>query len=259
MEDQARNKRKAALIEISAYTVLFVISLLFPICTFYYLGKDDSMITKPQYIQDFGIAYLFPLFYAMVLCAFFSSRKGMVITINILVLVFAALLFLVVQLSFAWWGVSPFHPDLGTGYWLSHLVILLLIVRTFTWSGRLHEMRFSKSVRTTALVLSVLIPAGLVAFLAGAYYINKNTPVMRSEWTREERGRLVREESWDYTEAYGAYADKYLSKSKEKKAGEKFQLDSVRFTYFENLRIVKEFTRKAEHGKLDIEAVLDDN
>lgn len=252
-------KSKNTLIEFLIYSILFTLSLsIFPICNFYYLGDNDTMLTKPQYFFDFGISYVFPLFLSMVILAFLSLKKALVITINIIVIILTLLTFLFIQLGFAWWGASPFHPDLQAGYWLSQLFILIIIIRTFTLIKSFPEFNFNRKATMMFSVLSISIPVLFIGYLFIAYNNANNEPIMRSEWEHVERNKLIKNESWDYFEAYGAYISKYYSSDTLRK--EKFKLDSVQFTYFDdNSNIVKRFTRKASNGVLDIEEILEEN
>jgi hypothetical protein len=252
-------KSKNTLIEFLIYSILFTLSLsLFPICNFYYLGDNETMLTKPQYFFDFGVSYVFPLFFLMVILAFLSLKKALVITINIIVIIFTLLTFLFIQLGFAWWGASPFHPDFQAGYWLSQLLILIVIIRTFTLIKRFPEFNLNRKTTIMFSILSISIPLLFIGYLFLAYNNAKNEPIMRSEWEHIERNRLIKDESWDYTEAYDAYVSKYYSMDTLRK--EKFQLDSARFTFFDDKsNIVKRFTQRASSGILDVEEILDEN
>lgn len=253
------NKTKSTLKELAVYSILFVVSLsLFPIYNEYYMDENEGMLTKPQYFFDFGISYIFPLNFAMVLIGFLSLKRALVITINILVIILTLLTFLFIQMGFAWWGASPFHPDFQAGYWLSQLLTFVLIFRTFKLVKHIPELNLTRMTTLIFKVLAISIPLSFIGYLVLTFNKLKNKPIMRSEWERIERSRLVKSESWDYTEAYDAYADKYYSRDTLKK--EKYQLDSVRFTFFnDKIDIVKEFTRNAKNGVLDVEEILDEN
>ena len=53
-----------------------------------------------------------------------TGTKAWIALITIIVIIFTLLTFLFIQLGFAWWGASPFHPDFQEGYWLSQLLFL---------------------------------------------------------------------------------------------------------------------------------------
>lgn len=252
-------KSKNTLIEFLIYSALFTLSLsLFPICNFYYLGDNEMMLTKPQYFFDFGVSYVFPLFFSMVILAFLSLKKALVIIINIIVIIFTLLTFLFIQLGFAWWGASPFHPDFQAGYWLSQLLILIVVIRTFTLIKSFPEFNLNRKSTMIFSILSISIPLLFISYWFIAYNKANNEPIMRSEWEHVERNRLIKDESWDYTEAYNAYISKYYSSDTLRK--ETFKLDSVRFTYFDDKsNIIKRFTRAASNGALDVEEILEDN
>lgn len=252
-------KTKITLIEFLIYSILFILSLsLFPICNFYYLGDNEIMLTKPQYFFDFGISYVFPLFFTMVILAFFSLKKALVITVNIIVIIFTLLTFLFILMGFGWWGASPFHPDFQAGYWLSQLLILTVIIRTFTLIKCIAELNLNQKIKITFSILSISIPLLFILYILIVNNNAKNEPIMRSEWEYIERNRLIKDESWDYKEAYGAYVSKYYS-SDTLRMG-KFKLDSVRFTYFDDKsNIIKIFTQRAQNGTLDVEEILEEN
>lgn len=252
-------KTKSTLIEFLIYSLLFGLSLsLFPICNYYYLGDNEMMLTKPQYFLDFSISYIFPLLYIVLIIGFLSLRKWLIITVNIFVALFTLLTFLVIQMEFAWWGASPFHPDFQVGYWFSQLLMIVLIIRTFTLIKNLSEFNLNRKMTLTFSILSALIPLSFIGYLVITYNSSMSKPIMRSEWEHLERNRFIKDESWDYTEAYNAYVFKYYSTDTLRK--EKYQLDSIRFTFFDNKsNIVKRFTRKAINGVLDVEDILDEN
>lgn len=252
-------KTKSILLELLVYTILFALSLsLFPICNYYYLDDKEMILTKPQYFFDFPISYVFPLFYAMVLLGFLSLKRGLVITVNIVVIIFTLLTFLFILLGFAWWGGSPFHPSFQAGYWLSHLMLIVLILRTFRLIKKLNELNLNRKLTMTFSILAISIPLLFIGFLLIGYYSAKYEPIMRSQFEYIDRDRLIKDESWDYTEEYNAYVSKYFSTDTLR--NEKYQLDSAEFAYFDDKpTIVKRFTRRASNGVLDVEEILDEN
>jgi len=227
-------------------------------CNFYYLGEGDSMIMRPQYITEFRMAYLFPLYYLMVLIGFLTLRKGFLITINILVIILSILTLFIIQLGFAWWGVSPFHPDLSFGYWLSHLILLIVVIRTFTLTSKLKEIELNKKITLLFSYLTIIIPLGFIITVITFINHENNRPIKRSEWEHQEGNRFVKNESWDYTESYDAFVTKYFSKDTLNK--EKYQLDSVEFMFFDDkLKVKKEFTKVVSSGSINIEEILESN
>jgi hypothetical protein len=252
-------KTRNILLEFLIYSVLFGLSIgVFPICNFYYLGDNDEMLTEPQYLNDIAILYALPLFFILVMIGFLSLKRAVIIVLNTVVIVLTLLLFLFIQLSFAWWGASPFHPDLQAGYLLSHIFLFVLIIRTFILLGSLSQVKLSKTVQVIAFVLAVSIPVLFITYITIGYNEAMNQPIMRSQWIGVERGRLVNTESWDYTEDCDAYVSKYYSKDTLKT--EEYRLDSVGFTFFDDeSNIQQRFTRKAKNGKLDIEKILEEN
>ena len=126
-----KRKTSIILIEFFAYTVLFIlVFLFFPVCNFYYLGRHEEMITKPQYFIDFKPAYTFPLYLSLVLISFLSLKKKIIRRMNFLVLLLILLTYVFISMGFVWWGASPFHPDFQAGYWLSQLILLVVIIRS---------------------------------------------------------------------------------------------------------------------------------
>lgn len=247
---------KAILIEFLIYSVLFILSLcFFPICNFYYLGENDSMLTKPQYFFDFEIAYSFIVYFLIIITGFFSLRKWLIFSLNILVMICMFLTFQFVEMLFAWWGASPFHPDFQLGFWLSQSLILVLIIRTFTLISKLPEINLNKKI---SLFFSILIPVCLFGFVYLGFYGGKSEPIQRFVWESQERGRLIKHESWDYLEDYNAMLSKYFSTDTLRK--EKFKLDSVSFTFYDdNSKIIKKFSKTVSNGTIDIEKILDEN
>lgn len=163
MKFSLQTKRQKVLFEITIYSVLFVLSFLFPICNYYYLAADDSMmVVEPQYISDFVEAYLFPIYYLIILLAFLSANKSRSRRMNVFVILLMVLADLYIEFAFGWWGGGPFHPDFAAGFWLSQLFLALLIIRTFTWSGQLDEIRLNPKAGKVFATLSVLIAVFLM-------------------------------------------------------------------------------------------------
>jgi hypothetical protein len=250
---------KAILIEFLIYSVLFILSLcFFPICNFYYLGENDSMLTKPQYFFDFEIAYSFIVYFLIIITGFFSLKKWLIISINILVMIFMFLTFLFVKMLFGWWGASPFHPDFQLGYWLSQSLILVLIIRTFTLLDKISEINLNKKITLFFSFFSISIPVCLFGFVYLGFYGGKSEPIQRFELESQERGRIIKHESWDYLEDYNAMLSKYFSTDTLRK--EKYKLDSVSFTFYDdNSKIIKKFSKTVSNGSLDIEEILNEN
>ena len=64
-------------------------------------------------------------------------------------------------------------------------------------------------------------------------------------------------DGWKYPAYCDAYVDKYSSK--DLYSTKKLKLDSVIFTFMKYNEIEKRFTKNAINGKLDIEAILEEN
>lgn len=254
--DPARIK-KSLYTELAIYTVLFGLSFLFPIYLLYFLSADESqVITEPQYLNDFPLAYGYIVCFGMVLLATLSLKKRIVQIVSLLALVSLALLFAFIKLGLAQSGSGPMHPSLGLGYWFIHIVLLLLIVRCYVWSRRFPQlpMRIIRSHVLAALAIFLPVTATLYAF--SRYAKTMNQPILQSEAIRQIDGRTIKTQTWDYMGSYSALVDKHFSKAVS--GGEPFRLDSVSVTIFSDPSTVeKRFTRKAVHGKLNIEEVLE--
>jgi hypothetical protein len=258
METPKTSYKKSLLIELAVLSTLFGLSFLFPMCTFYYLGGDESVIEKPQYANSFQVSELFIVYFLMVLLALLSAKKVILHIVNIVVLLSAVLTYFLVILSFGWWGASPFHPDLNIGFSLINLFLLILIIRSYMWTGKLQNL--NRSIATKILtVFSVVVPITFFFWVIKSYLNDKNAPIKRSEWILQERNnRIVKMDSWDYLEGYNAFADKYYSKSKADSLKDTYILDSVRFTFFnDKSKIEKRFSVNAKNGELDVERILD--
>ncbi len=251
-------KTRLILIEFLAYSFLFALTfILFPVCNFYYLGQHEEMITKPQYFIDFKPAYTFPLYLTLVLISFFSLKKRIIRRMNFLVLLLMLLTYVFISMGFVWWGASPFHPDFQTGYWLSQLVLLVVIIRSYTLINQLPDLQLNPMIIRVFSFLSWFIPFVLFAYLFLTYYLAKNKPIMRSESAYATRNRWVKYESWDYIEAHQAFVTKYYSTDTMRK--EKYRLDSASFMFFdEETNITNKFTKRARNGKLNIEGILEE-
>jgi hypothetical protein len=251
-------KTSIILLELSTYTLLFILSLtFFPVCNFYFLEKNDAMLTKPQYFFDFKIAFLFPLYQILVLIGFFSLKKVVIFRMNYFVLLCMFLSYVYINLGFTWWGASPFHPDFQAGYWLSQLFLLVTVARTSFYMKQLDDISFHPKLRWTFTLLAKGIPMVFLGAILLTFYSAKNKPIMRTKFSRYERGRLVVIQSWDYSEAYNAHVSRYFSTDSLRK--EKYRLDSASFMFFDDdVNITKKFTKRARNGKLDIEEILEE-
>lgn len=252
------SKNRALFLEFSIYTIAFAASIsLFPICYLFYLGEHESINVEPQYLSDFGIAYVFPLYYSMSLVAFLSLKKGLVIAINILVLVLTILTFFLLEIGFAWWGASPYHPEFGVGYWFSQLFIVVLAIRSFTSLHRLKAIKINRKISLIFMILSILIPIGFFVFLYLFNQKQNELPRSISNYKHVEKDRLIGEDSWYYP-VYNAYVDKYFSI--DTLGREKCRLDSMRFRFFdEHHEILKDFTKRVMTDAPNIEKVLEAN
>jgi hypothetical protein len=160
-------------------------------------------------------------------------------------------------LGFTWWGASPFHPDLQAGYWLSQLFLLVTVARTSFYRKQLDDISFRPRLRWTFTLLAKVIPMVFLGAILLTYYSAKNKPIMRTKFSRYERGRLVVIQSWDYSEAHNAHVSRYFSTDSLRK--EKYLLDSASFMFFDDdVNITKQFTKRARNGKLDIEEILEE-
>jgi hypothetical protein len=96
-------------------------------------------------------------------------------------------------------------------------------------------------------------------FVFNFYIKLKNAPIMRSGGVIGiVNNRILKEECWDYIEAYDAFATKYYSKPVSDSTKNTFVLDSVRFSFTDNSpNKGKRFTLRAKNGELDIEEIFD--
>ena len=252
-------KTSILLIEFFAYTLLFILSLtFFPMCNFYYLEKNEAMLTKPQYFFDFKIAFLFPLYQMLVLIGFFSLKKVVIFRMNYFVLLCMFLSYVYINLGFNWWGASPFHPDFLAGFWLSQLFLLMTITRTSFYMKQLDDISFHPKLRLTFTLLAKGIPIVFLGAILLTYYSAKNKPILRTKFGRYERGRLVVIQSWDYSEAYNAHVSSYFSTDSLRK--EKYRLDSASFMFFDDeTNVTKKFTKRSKNGKIALEELLEDH
>lgn len=254
-----KRKTSIILIEFFAYTLLFIlVFVFFPVCHFYYLGRHEEMITKPQYFIDFKPAYTFPLYLSLVLISFLSLKRKIIRRMNFLVLLLMLLTYIFISMGFVWWGASPFHPDFQAGYWLSQLILLVVIIRSYTLINQLPDLQLNPMIIRVFSFLSWFIPFVLFAYLFLTYYLAKNKPIMRSESAYATRNRWVKYESWDYIEAHHAFVTKYYSTDTMRK--EKYRLDSASFMFFDDeTNVTKKFTKRSKNGKIALEELLEDH
>jgi hypothetical protein len=216
------------------------------------------MLTKPQYFFDFKVAYTFPLYLLLVLSSFLSLKKRIIRRMNFLVLLLMLLTYIFISMGFVWWGASPFHPDFQAGYWLSQLLLLVVIIRSYTLINQLPDLQLNPMIIRVFSFLSWFIPFILFAYLFLTYYREKNKPIMRSESEYATRNRWVKYESWDYLEAHHAFVTKYYSTDTMRK--EKYRLDSASFMFFDDeTNITNKFTTRSKNGKIAIEELLEDH
>lgn len=243
--------------EIIIVLIIFSLSYIFPFCTFYYLGENDAeKIEKPQYINDFRFGYVYIVYISMVFFSVLSSKKNLLKIINILVLIFLFLSFILIKLGFAWWGASPFHPTLSIGFYAINIAIIYFIIRSYSWIKSFITFPIKSKL---PLIVAISIPVFLIILIFNLYIKSKNEPIMRSGGISGiVNNRILKEECWDYNEAYDAFATKYYSKPVSDSLKNTFVLDSVRFSFTDNSpNKGKKFTLKAKNGELDIEAFFD--
>jgi hypothetical protein len=216
------------------------------------------MLTKPQYFIDFKVAYTFPIYLFLVLISFLSLKKRIIRRMNFLVLLLILLTYIFISMGFVWWGASPFHPDFQAGYWLSQLFLLVTVARTSFYMKQLDDISFHPKLRWTFTLLAKGIPMVFLGTILLTFYSAKNKPIMRTKFSRYERGRLVVIQSWDYSEAYNAHVSSYFSTDSLRK--EKYRLDSASFMFFDDeTNVTKKFTKRSKNGKIALEELLEDH
>ena len=246
--------------EIFIVIAVFCIAFLFPFCTFYYEGESEAhIIEKPQYINDFGFGYAYAVYMMTTLLALISANKVVLNILNILVLIFLALTYMFLKLGFAWWGASPFHPTFGVAFTLVNITIFYFVFRSFFWIDSV--ILYSNKTKFK-LVLAISIP---LIFIMTVFYLFDRAakqPVMRGEGflgNQIRDNRIIRQEDWDYLEAYDGFATKYFSKPVSDSLKDTYVLDSVRFSFSSGSPYVGDrFTLPAKNGKLDIERVFEE-
>lgn len=253
-------KTKSILLELGIYTLIFFVAItLFPICNYYYLeGEEEKLITKPQYIYNFPIFYSFMIYVVLIGTSFLSLKKWVITTVNWVVLLLNLFTISIIFLGFVYWGSSPIHPSFGMGFWVGQLCLSLLIIRTFMFKKHITALTLSQKFTRIFYFFTIIATLVFITLILIAYYLNRQKPRYSSgsEYTINERN--FRTESWDYMNAYGAHITKYYTKPNYKV--EKYHLDSVAFDYLDdNGYITKQFTKKAVHGKVDIEKILEEN
>lgn len=250
---------KKLILEVSIFALLLAISLIFPICNFYYEGETD-LIIKPQYLWDFELAYVFPVNFVLIALGVLSLKKIALQVMNILVILISLFTYFIMIMGFAWWGASPFHPSFEYGFFLSQLVLLAFLVRSYFWIKHFDQLRVMNKSAKVFVALAIAVPLILVALIVSAIYIDSQQPIMRSEWyPKPENGRKQRVVYWDYP-AYNAYVSAYMSRDEKADENTPYQLDSAHFRYFNDQSDeIKSFTKKAKNHTLDFEQILDDN
>lgn len=242
--------------EITIVLIIFSVSYIFPLCTYYYLGEGDkAIIEKPQYINDFKIGYVYIIYILMVMFAVFSAKKIVLNIINVLVLIFLTLTFILIELGFGWWGASPFHPTLAVGFYVINITIFYFISRSYSWVKTFISFPFKTK---TPLVLALSITVLFIIFVFYSYNKSKNEPIMRSGGiSGVKNNRILKEECWDYIEAYDAFAIKYYSKPISDSTKNTFVLDSVKFSFTDNSpKKGQEFTLSTTNGEIDIDEIF---
>lgn len=255
-----KSKLQKLLIEFSIYAFLFCISLfIFPICNFYYLGENDSMITEPQYFNDFIIAYIYPIFFLLVISGFLTLNKRIIVIFNTIVVVLLVLIFLMIYgLMFGiGWGASPFHPEFQLGFLFCNLFVILVIARTYYLKNALENYHLSKKLTRFFSIITFGIPLTILGWIIFKViqFDRKSRSISSHNYKQNEKNIYV--DGWKYPAYNDAYVDKYYSQNPKNQ--KKYILDSVEFTIMKDLKIEKEFTKKAIDGKLDIEAILEEN
>lgn len=252
------DKTKSILIELGIYSIVFFVSIiLFPISHFYSLRIADFFPAIHGYVTPLVITHVFSIYFLMVLFGFLSLKKGFIKTINSIVLVFVIVTFISVSIRLE--EAFYLYPVMQISkYWISHIILFVLIIRTFILSNKLSEINLSKRIANICLFVSLILVIGVVGYVIVISSKAKNEAVLVTEREYSERNRDIKEESWNYSGAYNAFVTKYYSIDVLQKKG--YTLDSVNFSYSdENATTVKCFTKVAKQGKLDVEAILEEN
>ncbi len=253
-----KNKLQKFIFEFATYTLLFCVSLIiFPICNEYYLGENESVITKPQYINHFFLAFLYPVLFTLVITGFLTLKKSVIKITNITIVVLLVLNFLYILILFGiGWGESPIHPDFQLGFWLCNIFVILAIVRTFNLSSYLDGYPLSIKTRRLFLIVTIGIPMIILSMIIIQINKSNNQPRSTDSSSFNTSSKIIYQEGWEYPAYNNAYISKYYSK--DINSTKKLKLDSVIFTIMKNNEIEKSFTKSAKNGKLDIEAILED-
>ncbi len=246
-----KSRSTILLIELSIYSLLFFSSFLLPFYNFYYEADNaEGIRTVPQYAFQSSFGIFFVLTFLMVIFSALSRSKGLVHTANVLAILFTLFLGFILFMGFAWWGASPFHPTFEYGYFLSQLLILIVVIRSYTLLPGYKSYSLNRHLTRLSKATAILIPTSGLMYVGYLFYLSTLEPVyVMGSSSPNAQGITVYSEMLDYP-AYDAEVMKYYGDD---------VLDSVHFAYFDNKKIIKEFTVKVKNGKLDVDKVLEEN
>ena len=254
---QSQVSLKSILLEFGGYIIILILGVtLLPICNFFYLTESEALVIEPRYMNDFPIAYFIPYAFSLIFFAFFSSKKNILVAVNLILFVLSILLFLYIELSFGFWSQSPIHPELSYGYWLSNLALFAFLIRSVMLQPHLNKMELNSKISNifiSVLILSIVIPIFFAFRPSEKPKLDKEQNGER--WYVEDASnRRIYVEYWDYI-SYNTKVEKYFSSDTSTHV--KGPIDSVKITYFDKeLKKKVSFTTKSNKGTLDIEKLL---
>lgn len=238
--------KKRIKIEITILTSLFLISIFLPYLTIY-----DIESTTIDYVE-FGYeninSFYFGITYLIASLALFSYEQKVIFIVNPIIILAAIVISILTIWSMAVCGVSG---SLNYGFLISFLLILILVFRSYQWSQSVSLIHVKKGHSNKLKLIILSIP--LILYLI--YSIKQRQPQFIASSRYENDGRTIKSYSYDwegenveFTKYYTIHKNKNILKGKNIEV-----LDSISMTFYsENNKVIKEVTKKAKNGKLDL-------
>lgn len=262
MKLQEKYKALSFTKQILTETVIFYcLAVLIAFLPFKIYFNEIGGITKTELgFQSFGFLYLL-IFGIITTISSLTFNKKIIVFTTIISLIFLVFGLILNTIFFNMYAINgPISPETKFGYFLFLTVVTIYIIRTFKWRNKINNENTNKKLTYIPKIIILSIP------LFCAYKINEsfNEPIMRGEDYRKINNKMIKSETWDYTEEYDAMVSKYYHFQKTTKINSKhkgkYVLDSISVMIFDdNSNIKKEFSKKAIKGQLDIEEILSEN
>lgn len=244
---------KRILIEPALLLLIFGISFFFPVCNFYFVQGGTS-ITAPQYLNDIPLMYGVFFVLGMLLTAFLSGNRMLVIAITLISLGTLGLLYINLTSGFNKWAASPTKPSFDLGFWMASGSLILFGIRSFAWRKSIEQKQWSKRISYSFFGLSVFFALSLLGTTYLYFQHKMKQPRLVELSVQIRDNKTINVQQWEYP-AYYAKVTKYYSPVDLTKKN--FILDSIHVIQSNaNQEFVREYSKNIGAADFNPEEVL---